>query len=84
MKNAKSLLTEFQGDEEILKYFKPNEKPLIYRLLKFLRLNDDVIKQDADTLEVTINGQEYPGSSIVDILSYLTDKKFQAVILHIR
>ena len=30
MKNAKSLLTEFQGDEEILKCFQPNHKPLIY------------------------------------------------------
>ena len=28
MKDAKSPLTEFQGDEEILKYFKPNDKPL--------------------------------------------------------
>ena len=27
-----------------------------------------------DTLEVNINGQDYPGSSIVDILSYLADK----------
>ena len=37
-------------------------------------MNGDVITWDDDTLEVNINGQDYPGSSIVDILSYLTDK----------
>ena len=51
-----------------------NEKPFIYKLLKFLRMNGDVITWDDDTLEVNINGQDYPGSSIVDILSYLADK----------
>ena len=37
-------------------------------------MNRDVITWDDDTLEVNINGRDYPGSSIVDILSYLTDK----------
>ena len=37
-------------------------------------MNGDVITWDDDTLEVNINGRDYPGSSIVDILSYLTDK----------
>ena len=37
-------------------------------------MNEDVITWDDDTLEVNINGQDYPGSSIVDILSYLMDK----------
>ena len=37
-------------------------------------MNGDVITWDDDTLEVNINGQDYPGSSIVDILNYLTDK----------
>ena len=37
-------------------------------------MNGDVITWDDDTLEVNINGQDYLGSSIVDILSYLTDK----------
>ena len=37
-------------------------------------MNGDVITCDDDTLEVNINGQDYLGSSIVDILSYLTDK----------
>ena len=37
-------------------------------------MNRDVITWDDDTLEVNINGLDYPGSSIVDILSYLTDK----------
>ena len=73
MKNA-NILEGIQGDEEILKFFIPNEKPFIYKLLKFLRMNGDVITWDDDTLEVNINGQDYPGSSIVDILSYLTDK----------
>ena len=73
MKNAK-ILKGVQADEEILKVFRPNEKPFIYKLLKFLRLNGDVITWDDDTLEVNINGQDYPGSSIVDILSYLMDK----------
>ena len=36
-------------------------------------MNGDVITWDDDTLEVNINGQDYPGSSI-DILSYLVDK----------
>ena len=57
-----------------MKFFRPNEKPFIYKLLKFLRMNGDVITWDDDTLEVNINGQDYPGSSIVDILSYLADK----------
>ena len=75
MKNAK-ILKGIQADEEILKFFRPNEKPFIglYKLLKFLRINGDVITWDDDTLEVNINGRDYPGSSIVDILSYLTDK----------
>ena len=73
MKSAK-ILKGIQADEEILKFFRPNEKPFIYKLLKFLRMNGDVITWDDDTLEVKINGQDYPGSSIVDILSYLTDK----------
>ena len=73
MKNAK-ILKGIQADEEILKFFRPNEKPFIYKLLKFLRMNGDVITWDDDTLEVNINGQDYPGSSIVDILNYLTDK----------
>ena len=51
MKNAKIL-----ADEEILKFFRPNEKPFIYKLLKFLRMNGDVITWDDDTLEVNING----------------------------
>ena len=34
MKNAK-ILKEIQADEEILKFFRPNEKPFIYKLLKF-------------------------------------------------
>ena len=37
-------------------------------------MNRDVITWDDDTLEVNINGRDYPGSSIVDILSYLADK----------
>ena len=37
-------------------------------------MNGDVITWDDDTLEVNINGQNYPGPSIVDILSYLADK----------
>ena len=73
MKNAK-ILKGIRADEEILKFFRPNEKPFIYKLLKFLRMNGDVITWDDDTLEVNINGQDYLGSSIVDILSYLTDK----------
>ena len=67
-------LKGIQADEEILKFFRPNEKPYIYKFLKFLRMNRDVITWDDDTLEVNINGRDYPGSSIVDILSYLTDK----------
>ena len=74
MKNAKILAKGIRADEEILKFFRPNEKPFIYKLLKFLRMNGDVITWDDDTLEVNINGQDYPGSSIVDILSYLADK----------
>ena len=69
------ILKGIQADEEILKFFRPNEKPFIYKLLKFLRMNGDVITWDDDTLEVNINGQDYLGSSIVDILNYLTDKK---------
>ena len=34
MKNAK-ILKGIQADEEILKFFRPNEKPFIYKLLKF-------------------------------------------------
>ena len=74
MKNAKILGKGIRADEEILKFFRPNEKPFIYKLLKFLRMNGDVITWDDDTLEVNINGRDYPGSSIVDILSYLADK----------
>ena len=74
MKNAKILAKGIRADEEILKFFSPNEKPFIYKLLKFLRMNGDVITWDDDTLEVNINGRDYPGSSIVDILSYLADK----------
>ena len=74
MKNGKILAKGIRADEEILNFFRPNEKPFIYRLLKFLRMNGDVITWDDDTLEVNINGQDYPGSSIVDILSYLADK----------
>ena len=37
-------------------------------------MNRDASTWDDDTLEVNINGQDYLGSSIVDILSYLTDK----------
>ena len=55
MKNAK-ILKGIQADEEILKFFRPNEKPFIYKLLKFLRMNRDVITWDDDTLEVNING----------------------------
>ena len=74
MKNGKILAKGIRADEEILNFFRPNEKPFIYRLLKFLRMNGDVITWDDDTLEVNINGQDYLGSSIVDILSYLADK----------
>ena len=74
MENAKILAKGIRADEEILKFFRPNEKPFIYKLLKFLRMNGDVITWDDDTLEVNINGQDYPGSRIVDILSYLVDK----------
>ena len=74
MKNAKILAKGIRADVEILKFFRPNEKPFIYKLLKFLRMNGDVITWDDDTLEVNINGRDYPGSSIVDILSYLVDK----------
>ena len=56
MKNAKILAKGIQADEEILKFFRPNEKPFIYKLLKFLRMNRDVITWDDDTLEVNING----------------------------
>ena len=73
MKNAK-ILKGIQTKEEILNFFRPNEKPFIYKLLKFLRMNGDAITWDDDTLEGNINGQDYSGSSIVDILSYLTDK----------
>ena len=37
-------------------------------------MNGDLITWDDDTLEVNINGQDYPGCSIVDILIYLMDK----------
>ena len=56
MKNAKILAKGIRADEEILKFFRPNEKPFIYKLLKFLRMNGDVITWDDDTLEVNING----------------------------
>ena len=59
---------------KILNFFRPNEKPFIYRLLKFLRMNGDVITWDDDTLEVNINGQDYPSSSIVDNTEHLADK----------
>ena len=55
MKNAK-ILKGIQADKEILKFFRPNERPFIYKLLKFLRMNGDVITWDDDTLEVNING----------------------------
>ena len=42
MKNAK-LLNGIQADEEILKIVRPNGKPFIYKFLKFLRMNGDVI-----------------------------------------
>ena len=42
VKNAK-ILKEIQADEEILKFFRPNEKPFIYKFLTFLRMNGDVI-----------------------------------------
>ena len=42
MKSAK-ILKGIRADEEILKFFRPNEKPFIYKLLKFLRMNGDVI-----------------------------------------
>ena len=35
MKNAKILAKGIRADEEILKFFRPNEKPFIYKLLKF-------------------------------------------------
>ena len=54
MKNAK-ILKGIQADEEILKFFRPNVKPFINKLLKFLRMNGDVITWDDDTLEVNIN-----------------------------
>ena len=56
MKNGKILAKGIRADEEILKFFRPNEKPFIYKLLKFLRMNGDVITWDDDTLEVNING----------------------------
>ena len=37
-------------------------------------MNGDVNTWDDDTLEVNINGQDYPGSSIVNILSYVMNK----------
>ena len=55
MKNAK-ILKGIQADEEILKFFRPNEKPFICKLLKFLRMNGDVITWDDDTLELNIKG----------------------------
>ena len=73
MKNAK-ILKGIQAEEEILKFFRPNQKPFIHILLKFLRMNGDIITWDDDTLEVNINGQDNLGSSIVDTLSYLMDK----------
>ena len=73
MKNAK-ILKGIQAEEEILKFFRPNEKSFVHKLLKFLRMNGDVITWDDDTLEVNINGKDYLGSCIVDILSYLMDK----------
>ena len=57
MKNAK-ILKGIQTDEEILKFFRPNEKTFIYKLLKFLRMNGDVITWGDDTLEVNINGRD--------------------------
>ena len=42
--------------------------------MKFLRMNRDVITWNDDTLGVSLNGRDYPDSSIVDILSYLRDK----------
>ena len=42
MKNAK-ILKGIQADEQILKFFRPNEKTFIYKLLKILRMNRDVI-----------------------------------------
>ena len=36
MKNAK-VLKGMQAEEEILKFFRPNEKPFICKLMKFLR-----------------------------------------------
>ena len=73
MKNAK-ILKGIQAEEKILKFFRPSEKPFICKLLKFLRMNRDVFTWDDDTLEVNINGQDYPDSRIVDILSYFTYK----------
>ena len=53
MKNAK-ILKGIQADD--FEIFRPNEKPFIYKLLKFLRMNGDVITWGDDTLEVNING----------------------------
>ena len=49
MKNAE-ILKGIQAVKEILKFFRPNEKPFIYQLLKFLRMNRDVITWNDDTL----------------------------------
>ena len=49
-------------------------RSLLYIVVEIFKDEQGCNYMDDDTLEVNINGRDYPGSSIVDILSYLADK----------
>ena len=56
-------------------FFNIGERPHIHRLLNLLKSHKDLITWDRDDHEMIIRGRRYPGSNLLDILTYLITKK---------
>ena len=70
-KDATEFLSVFKPEYEILKNFPKEEHHVIFRIMKIVWENSDIIKYNPKSFEVTIHGFFYSNSHLIEILSYL-------------
>jgi len=63
--------TEKDDTEKLDKFFPPDDRFKVYRILSILKNQSHDFKWDPKSFEITLNGEFLPGSNIIDIISYL-------------
>ena len=65
---------------DLVKLFPSESRFKVYRILRDIEKNPEVIQWNPQTLELITFGEEHPNSNIIDIISYLIGMNTQAYV----